>query len=355
MSAFFSTLRLLAWQRFAIAIVLPLVALSLNWILSEDLFRALVLIPLGAVLIASLIGGYWAGLVSIILSGLGLAWLVLEPSGIGISWPEGYLDEIIFLTVALVAWNAAVRVRSEIAKVQERDQVIAAAAHDLRTPLNTLGLTIEQMGLLAESIPDPEQAQELRAATGRMKRQLNRMTDMIDGLFAVPSSHGNRTEDTDLAQVVEEVLDDMSADIRAAACSVDLQIESAKGSWDPVGLTRIAHNLLANAIKYAPGCPLRVRVAKQGGVAILEVADRGPGVETSLASRIFDRYSRGRSEGRGSGSGLGLYIVRQIVEAHRGKIALQHLPGGGSRFIVKLPLHTRTELSSPILARRPLL
>jgi two-component system, OmpR family, sensor kinase len=104
-------------------------------------------------------------------------------------------------------------------------------------------------------------------------------------------------------------------------------------------LHRLAGNLVENALIHtAPGTPVTVSVRRDGDAAVLEVADRGPGVPEAMRERVFERFARGSGETtRVSGSGLGLAIVRAVTDAHGGTVQLLDAPGGGARFVVTLP------------------
>ena len=99
-------------------------------------------------------------------------------------------------------------------------------------------------------------------------------------------------------------------------------------------------NLIENALIHTPpGTPVTVSVRGDDGAAVLEVADRGPGIPAeAMRQRIFERFARGGGDRAGGGSGLGLAIVRAVAEAHGGRVEVLDAPGGGARFVVTLPL-----------------
>jgi signal transduction histidine kinase len=97
-------------------------------------------------------------------------------------------------------------------------------------------------------------------------------------------------------------------------------------------------NLISNAVKYAAGHAVKVRLKVLAGNACLEVEDQGTGIPLEAQKRIFDRFERATDGRHISGLGLGLYIARQIVETHGGKISLESEPGRGSCFKVLIPL-----------------
>jgi signal transduction histidine kinase len=101
---------------------------------------------------------------------------------------------------------------------------------------------------------------------------------------------------------------------------------------------RIVSNLLSNAMKYAAGKPIEVRVEAEGDQARLVVRDHGIGIARDQVERVFGRFERAVSARVYGGLGLGLYIVRQFAEAHGGTVEIETMEGQGSTFAVRLPL-----------------
>src|SRR6185503_13323741 len=104
------------------------------------------------------------------------------------------------------------------------------------------------------------------------------------------------------------------------------------GRWDRLRIEQVAMNLISNAIKYAAGKAIHVSIARDKDDAIVEVRDSGPGIPEPELPRIFDRFERAASARHYGGMGLGLYVVRQIAEAHGGSIDAANAPGGGACF-----------------------
>ena len=109
------------------------------------------------------------------------------------------------------------------------------------------------------------------------------------------------------------------------------------GLWDPERIDSVITNLLGNAIKYGEGKPITVGVDDLGGEARITVHDVGIGIAPEDQERIFGRFERAVSIRHYGGFGVGLWISRQIVEAHGGRIEVTSAPGGGSVFAVVLP------------------
>jgi signal transduction histidine kinase len=110
------------------------------------------------------------------------------------------------------------------------------------------------------------------------------------------------------------------------------------GTWDRPRLQQVLMNLLANAMKYGAGGPVTVTVSTDAGEAVIEVADKGPGIREEDLARIFRRFERAVSVRHYGGLGLGLYVSREIVRAQGGTISARNLASGGACFTVRLPM-----------------
>jgi hypothetical protein len=110
------------------------------------------------------------------------------------------------------------------------------------------------------------------------------------------------------------------------------------GAWDRLRVEQVLMNLLSNAIKYGKGSAIQVTLSAEAGQAVLKVSDRGPGVPEQDLQRIFGRFERASSLRNYGGLGLGLYVARQIIEAHGGSVSAHNITTGGATFVVRLPL-----------------
>jgi signal transduction histidine kinase len=142
----------------------------------------------------------------------------------------------------------------------------------------------------------------------------------------------------DLAETVVQVVDGLREQAGKAGCELAVQApEPVLGNWDRLRIEQVVVNLLANAIKYGAGGAIEIDVRCADTCATIEVSDRGPGVAESDLVRIFQRFERASSIRHYGGLGLGLYVSREIVEAHAGSITASNRPGGGAMFAVRLP------------------
>ena len=170
---------------------------------------------------------------------------------------------------------------------------------------------------------------------------------MVDDLLDVSRiSTGRLTlnqEDTELGELVKDILSRNEQSFRSAGIELASEIDTnVIACVDRLRFEQVISNLISNAIKYAPGKPLRVSLHIQDESALLVVEDRGPGIPKNYHVKIFQRYERAvRGPTAASGLGLGLYISKQIVEAHGGTISVQSEPGAGTRFKIQLPLRRK--------------
>jgi signal transduction histidine kinase len=206
--------------------------------------------------------------------------------------------------------------------VDDRATMIAAVAHDLRTPLMRLGLRIEDA--------DPA----IRTACECDIREMQAMISAVMAYVRESSRIGVRRP-LDLRSLAETVVDEASD--RGAAVSLEtgdpVVIEA-----DPVALKAMLANLVGNAIKYAGGAQLVLE--RREHEAVIAVRDRGPGIPDEDMERVFDPFFRGeRSRNRDTGGmGLGLASARAAARAHGGDITLRRRDGGGMCAMVTLPL-----------------
>src|SRR5262249_28758834 len=143
----------------------------------------------------------------------------------------------------------------------------------------------------------------------------------------------------ELTAIVGTAIDQIAEAARKVGSTVVFEATPpVVGRWDRSRLERVATNLLSNALKYGAGKPVRVGVQADADRAIFSVRDEGIGIDPADHDRIFGQFERAVSARNYSGFGLGLWIVREIVRVHGGRIDVTSTPGAGSMFTVTLPL-----------------
>jgi signal transduction histidine kinase len=185
-------------------------------------------------------------------------------------------------------------------------------------------------------------ADELVARVQSLERQANRLTTLVNDLLDVSRINAGRLSlertTVDLTQLVREILDRFEQPGATAHGTISLvAAEPVVGEWDGNRIDQVITNLVSNAVKYGAGAPVVVTVSRTDDLAILTVRDGGPGLDEKDSERIFQLFERAASENYG-GLGLGLWIVRQIVEAHGGTVSVESRAGEGATFTVRLPM-----------------
>ncbi|HEX8539228.1 MAG TPA: ATP-binding protein, partial [Cystobacter sp.] len=224
--------------------------------------------------------------------------------------------------------------------VRLRDDFLSVAGHELKTPLCALRLQIQ---MLARLTRDVAAAPDVAERVAKAERASERLGVLVDELLDVGRISSGRLllerEELDLAQLTRDVLGRMSESFSRSGSEVRLLADAAQpGRWDRMRLEQVLVNLLSNAVKYGRGQPVEVRVEDGGAGSVrLVVKDRGIGIAPEDQARIFERFERAVQDKRYQGLGLGLWITREIIDAHGGSIQVHGGPGEGSTFTVTLP------------------
>lgn len=241
-----------------------------------------------------------------------------------------------------------VQLEASRAALAMRDEFISIAAHELKTPLTTIKLQTQMIDRLLAQTPAPAfTPEQIKTFSHLIDRQANRLHYLIeDMLYSSRVSFGNvaiQKEPISLSETTERVLATMAESLKQA--QVEVTYKGDPGvviEGDPVRMEQVVLNLLANVLKYGKGKPLTVSVESQEDSAVLTVEDQGIGIAPEDQERVFQRFERAVSARKITGMGLGLFICRQIVEAHQGKIEVKSSLGRGARFTVVIPLKGRS-------------
>lgn len=234
------------------------------------------------------------------------------------------------------------RVKEAGEAIQARDEFLSIASHELRTPLSALVLQLAVLQHAFNEAKIQSLDAKLIGKVDKAVKATDRLTNLVDSLLDVSriaSGHLQlHPEECDLADVARDMVEREVDAARRAGCELRCHVEAPiQGVWDRVRVEQILANLLSNAMKYGPGHPIEVAVATAGEAATIAVQDHGIGVSKADLERIFGRFERAVSVRHYGGLGLGLYITRQLVEAHGGTIRVTSEPGAGARFVVELP------------------
>lgn len=226
------------------------------------------------------------------------------------------------------------------AAVRSRDDLLAVVSHDLRNPLSVIEMTLD---LLRQGGAEGEGSSRADPL-GVMIRSAGRMRRLIDDLLqAAAIDSGTFTLEKAREEVLPIIVESVQA-LSPLAAAKTLRLEQEVPSSIPAidcdrqRVLQVLSNLLGNAVKFVPGGGLIcVRTAVLQEHVEISVSDSGPGISEDLLPHVFERYWKGKTEGR-RGVGLGLFIAKSIVEAHGGRIRAESRVGIGSTFFFTIPI-----------------
>jgi two-component system, OmpR family, phosphate regulon sensor histidine kinase PhoR len=240
--------------------------------------------------------------------------------------------------------HGAVLVLHDITELRRADQIrrdfVANVSHELRTPLTAIRGYVEA---LAEGDTSVE---ESRRFLDIITRHTERMERLVKDLLRLARLDAGQEAvelvSCDARNLIVSVVTELSSTLDQRDQRVEIMIapDSETLYGDPTKLHDVLRNLIANANTYSPEhTTIRVETARNGASFVLSVADQGPGIPEEDLSRVFERFyrvdkSRARDPG---GTGLGLAIVKHLIELHRGTVAAENRPEGGTRVVVTLP------------------
>jgi len=156
-----------------------------------------------------------------------------------------------------------------------------------------------------------------------------------------------KKENVDLSLLINSIAEKLEPEIKLAQSQLILKLKpSIKGAWDVIRIEQAFTNIISNALKYAPGKPITITTQSDDRSAIIEISDQGPGISPKHQSTIFEPYKRLNHDTKITGLGVGLFITKQIIQAHHGQIYVSSQLKQGTSFTIKLPLNPTTKSSS---------
>jgi two-component system OmpR family sensor kinase/two-component system sensor histidine kinase BaeS len=230
------------------------------------------------------------------------------------------------------------RMAAELARAdQERRNLTADVAHELRTPLHILQGNLE--GLL-DGVYEPTSA-HLEAMLDETRALARLVDDLLTLALAESGQLALVREPVQIADLLADVKTSFSGPAETAGVSLETIVEADRTiQADPGRLDQVLSNLVANALRHTPaGGAVTLRAALRERHVELIVEDTGDGISPEALPHIFDRFWRGdraRSHSGGAGAGLGLAIARQLVQAHGGQIEVESELNQGTRFTITL-------------------
>jgi two-component system OmpR family sensor kinase len=230
-------------------------------------------------------------------------------------------------------------------QVAARDSFLALAAHELRNPMTPI---VSRVALLRRaaakgSLAPEKLAHGLEQVDWMMALFVKRATTLLDVTRITTGKLRLVLEEVDVCEVAHAVAVNFQPLADNAGSSIELDLPSGglavRGDW--LAIEEVLDNLVSNAIKYGGASPIELRAVadRATGVAWVSVADTGPGISAENQARIFERFERAvPAADHTGGFGVGLWIVKQLIEAMQGTITVTSKPGVGSTFCVALPL-----------------
>ena len=282
------------------------------------------------------------------------------------SWEERIIESVIFLFVVVFGIFLIRSVRKEVsqrekfellskelgvanAKLQELDQMktdfISIASHQLRTPLTAIK---GYSSMILEGTYG-DTSLKIKGAVDKIFQSAQRLIYIVNDLLDISRIEQGRfqlaLEEVKIANVLRDVVEELkpNAEKKSLDLSFSVSVDDAevKIKADPSKIRQVLTNLVDNAIKYTPSGYVKAELKKDGNGILISVKDSGAGMSQETLSNLFQKFTRAKNVTKlhTDGSGLGLYIAKQIIDAHQGKIWAESAgEGQGSRFCVELPM-----------------
>jgi len=224
-----------------------------------------------------------------------------------------------------------------------RDQFLSIAAHELKTPLTALlGNTQLIQRRIARTHTFTERDQRVLQVINQQSQRLSRM---VEALLDISRIRGGtlsieRTS-VDLSALAERLVDEVQPSLERHSIEIHIPNSPVMVTGDALRLEQVFQNIIQNAIKYTPqGGKIALEITREGDQACVAVTDPGIGIPSKALPNLFRQFYRaGNAQSHHiAGMGLGLYVVREIVALHNGRVEVESTEGEGSTFLVYLPL-----------------
>jgi signal transduction histidine kinase len=283
---------------------------------------------------ALLFGGAWAFLRRIIHPVLNVtrAAEAFGQGGFSVRAPVAHDDELGALarTFNNMAGDIADREK-------DRLQFVAMVVHDLKNPVLAIDMATRVLG--RSHAAEEERRSYLDAIREEVTRLRGIIRDLTDDIQVVNGRFSVRKTEVDLGMLIRQFVQARRNTFATHEILAETD-EDCTVQADADRISRVLMNLVSNAVKYSPrGTRITLRVHQSDSQAMLTVSDQGSGIAKEDLQVLFQPFGRGRSAHTlAEGTGIGLYVVKQIIEAHDGRIEVHSAPGSGATFEIRLPL-----------------
>jgi signal transduction histidine kinase len=221
----------------------------------------------------------------------------------------------------------------------EKNEFLGMAAHDLKNPLTVIVGSAELVGMTDDQDKIHQLIENISGAATRMR---NMITDLLDVNAIEQGKFTSKIEPCDMRVLVEQSVKNNQP--AADRKGIEIRVGASAGLWakaDPAATMQILDNLISNALKYSPpNTTTHVHTLPEADCILVTVRDEGPGINIADQKKLFQKFTRltARPTGGESSTGLGLAIVKRLAEAMSGTIQCHSAPGGGSTFVLRLPV-----------------
>ncbi len=235
--------------------------------------------------------------------------------------------------------------------IRMRDEFLSIASHELNTPLTNIKIQTQLMlRKILKGDPTVFEPPKIKRFIEQMDTQVNRLVRLVDEMLDVSRISIEKLtfnkEILDLTQLVREVV--LSFEGTLSQSGNPVEFVASQAHWvkvDRFRMEQVVSNLLSNAIKYGESKPILIQLDRKTEDVHLSIQDHGIGIPVEIHERIFERFERAVSSNQVSGLGLGLYIAREIIRAHDGRITVESSLREKTCFSVILPLHRFDEIN----------
>ncbi len=227
--------------------------------------------------------------------------------------------------------------------IRVRNEFLSIASHELKTPLTSLMLLAQSMKRTLSQAGKEMSLEKIEKMTLQTEKQLLRLTHLVDDMLDITRIDSGKLilnkEQFDLYELIQEIAERLQPQIQSATGSPLIMsvLEHSLGYWDRHRIEQVITNLITNAIRYGKGRNVQLELKNFKDSAEISVKDFGAGIQKEDRERIFNCFERAVNPNEVSGLGLGLFISKQIVDSHQGRIWVESEVEHGSTFFVSLP------------------
>ncbi len=223
-------------------------------------------------------------------------------------------------------------------------EFLAVVAHELRNPMTPI---LMRLGALSDDArADPATPEAVVSGIEALKGSIANYVRRAEVLLHVSRLSSGRfllhPAEVDLSALLRAVASEAEPMARFVRSALSCRVQDGvAGIWDRTAVEQIVDNLLSNALKYGGGKPVELTLSADAATAFISVRDQGIGIAAEDQARIFEHFERAGGPEHRAGFGVGLWVVRQLVEAMGGRISIESAPGRGTTCRVDLPLRLK--------------